>query len=239
MTGQVVGGLDGCGAGWVLVTVPADGPLCGAGADALGVAVVADLDAVVADLESGRMAAAAIDIPIGLAARARATCDSEARRLVGPRRSSVFPAPCAPCSARPPTTRPAPSRAGLRAGDLTAALQHPGQDPRRSTCSSRPGMQSRSSRCSLSSASPFWPAPRWRSTKRTARGRRRTDGGARGPPSATRRAAELVHAPPAGARRTTCSTRWPAPGPPAATGRGPPDLGGELDERGLRMEIIA
>ena len=37
-----------------------------------------------------------IDIPIGLKAEGRAErrCDPEARKLLGPRRSSVFPAPC-------------------------------------------------------------------------------------------------------------------------------------------------
>ena len=37
-----------------------------------------------------------IDIPIGLKAdgRAERRCDPEARKLLGPRRSSVFPAPC-------------------------------------------------------------------------------------------------------------------------------------------------
>ncbi len=87
MTGQVVAGLDGCRAGWVLATAPAAGP------GALRVSVVADLGAVVALVESGRLAAAAIDIPIGLSARDPRRCDGEARRLLGPRRSSVFPAP--------------------------------------------------------------------------------------------------------------------------------------------------
>ncbi len=89
MTSRVVGGLDGCAAGWVLATAPADGP----GAGALDVAVITSLDPVLAALESGRMAAAAIDIPIGLPPRGPRACDTEARRLLGPRRSSVFPAP--------------------------------------------------------------------------------------------------------------------------------------------------
>ena len=73
MTGPLVGGLDGCAAGWVLVTVPTAGNLAGAGADGLDVAVVADL-------ETGRMAAAAIDIPIGLARSAPRACDVAGRR---------------------------------------------------------------------------------------------------------------------------------------------------------------
>ena len=39
------------------------------------------------------MVCAAIDIPIGLADREPRSCDIEARRALGPRRSSVFPAP--------------------------------------------------------------------------------------------------------------------------------------------------
>jgi predicted RNase H-like nuclease len=39
------------------------------------------------------MAAAGIDIPIGLPERGPRACDREARRMLGPRRSSVFPAP--------------------------------------------------------------------------------------------------------------------------------------------------
>ena len=87
----VVGGLDGCRAGWVLATMPARGAL--ARGDGPDVRVVPCLDEVVAALESGRLAAAAIDIPIGLPADGSRECDLEARRLLGPRRSSVFPAP--------------------------------------------------------------------------------------------------------------------------------------------------
>ncbi len=48
----------------------------------------------VCELDAGRLAAAAIDIPIGLAADGSpGRADIEARRRLGPRRSSVFPAP--------------------------------------------------------------------------------------------------------------------------------------------------
>ena len=57
------------------------------------VRVVPALDEVVAALRSVALAAAAIDIPIGLAENGPRSCDREARRLLGPRRSSVFPAP--------------------------------------------------------------------------------------------------------------------------------------------------
>jgi predicted RNase H-like nuclease len=59
----------------------------------VSVAVLGDLEPVVAALASGRMVAAGIDIPIGLTASGPRSCDLEARRLLGPRRSSVFPAP--------------------------------------------------------------------------------------------------------------------------------------------------
>ena len=90
MTERVVGGIDGCAGGWVLVTVAVAGSTT---RSRLGVTVVETLDAVVADVRSGRMASVAIDIPIGLAARDPRACDLAARRMLGPRRSSVFPAP--------------------------------------------------------------------------------------------------------------------------------------------------
>ena len=57
------------------------------------ISVLPSLEPVVAELTSGRMACAAIDIPIGLAGREPRTCDVAARRVLGPRRSSIFPAP--------------------------------------------------------------------------------------------------------------------------------------------------
>jgi predicted RNase H-like nuclease len=75
----------------VVATVPAAGDVPGRGA--FDVRVVSSLDDVVSALESACLAAAAIDIPIGLAATGPRDCDREARRLLGPRRSSVFPAP--------------------------------------------------------------------------------------------------------------------------------------------------
>jgi predicted RNase H-like nuclease len=84
-------GIDGCRAGWLVATVPAVGGVPGRGA--FDVRVVPSLDDVVSALESARLAAAVIDIPIGLAAAGPRDCDRAARRLLGPRRSSVFPAP--------------------------------------------------------------------------------------------------------------------------------------------------
>ena len=84
VAGRLVGGLDGCRAGWVLVTLPADGAgadagagaAADAGAEVLDLSSPRDLDEPSARSESGRLAAAAIDIPIGLprhGPRARAT----------------------------------------------------------------------------------------------------------------------------------------------------------------------
>jgi predicted RNase H-like nuclease len=54
---------------------------------------VTDLRAVLARLDAGDLASAGIDIPIGLPQSGPRRCDVEARQMVGPRRSSVFPAP--------------------------------------------------------------------------------------------------------------------------------------------------
>jgi predicted RNase H-like nuclease len=55
--------------------------------------VLHSLEPVVAELRAGRMVCAGIDIPIGLADKEPRPCDVAARRALGPRRSSVFPAP--------------------------------------------------------------------------------------------------------------------------------------------------
>ena len=70
-----------------MVTVPVegDGPY--------DVRAVPDLTGVIDDLEEGRLRAVAIDIPIGLPESGPRRADVEARRRVGPRRNSVFPAP--------------------------------------------------------------------------------------------------------------------------------------------------
>jgi predicted RNase H-like nuclease len=85
-----VAGLDGCRVGWVMVTVPT------VTAGAPRVEVVTDLGLVTEQLERGLLAAAAIDIPIGLSPDRPRPVDREARRRLGARRSSVFPAPVRP-----------------------------------------------------------------------------------------------------------------------------------------------
>lgn len=84
---QLVGGLDGCPGGWVLVEAPADGD------GDTTVERVSDLGGVIAKLDSGQLATVAIDIPIGLPEAGSRRCDIEARSMIGARRSSVFPAP--------------------------------------------------------------------------------------------------------------------------------------------------
>jgi predicted RNase H-like nuclease len=79
--------VDGCRAGWVVASV-------GEGAPALE--VVGHFSAVLERLVSGALDAVAVDIPIGLPAAGPRRCDVEARRLIGARRSSVFPAPARP-----------------------------------------------------------------------------------------------------------------------------------------------
>lgn len=52
-----------------------------------------DLAPLVERLRAGSVAALAIDMPVGLLDTQPRDCDVEARKVLGPRRSSVFPAP--------------------------------------------------------------------------------------------------------------------------------------------------
>jgi len=63
------------------------------GNDPADVRLVTDLVGVMAQIDTGMLAAVAIDIPIGLAPQGPRRADIEARQRLGPRRSSVFPAP--------------------------------------------------------------------------------------------------------------------------------------------------
>jgi predicted RNase H-like nuclease len=83
----VVAGIDGAPGGWVVVTVGCDDK------GAADVRLVPDLLGVMAQIDAATLAAVAIDIPIGLAADGARRADVEARQRLGPRRSSVFPAP--------------------------------------------------------------------------------------------------------------------------------------------------
>jgi predicted RNase H-like nuclease len=81
-----VAGADGCRGGWVLAVLdPARGGLL--------VDVVPRLDAAIAEVDAGRWAALAVDMPMGLPEDGARACDLAARRRLGARRSSVFPTP--------------------------------------------------------------------------------------------------------------------------------------------------
>ena len=81
---MIVVGVDGCRAGWAVAFANLD--------EILEVRVLPTF----ADVLALRAAAIAIDMPIGLAPAGPRACDIEARRRLGPRRSSVFPAPVRP-----------------------------------------------------------------------------------------------------------------------------------------------
>lgn len=76
-------GVDGCKAGWIAIARDGDD-----GIDARCVATAAELFEATPHPDI-----VAIDVPIGLPDAGLRACDREARRLLGPRRSSVFSAP--------------------------------------------------------------------------------------------------------------------------------------------------
>lgn len=78
-------GVDGCRRGWVAVERAADGRY--------SAALVERLDDLFSRLRAGELAAMAVDMPIGLLDDQPRDCDVAARRILGPRRASVFPAP--------------------------------------------------------------------------------------------------------------------------------------------------
>ena len=141
-----VGGVDGCRGGWVVVTVPARRR-----APAADVEVVAGPRWTSSrDLGAGHLAAAAIDIPIGLAAAdpARPTW-----RPAGGSGRGATPSSrrrCAPCSAHAPTPRPAPSRAASAARRLSKQLYNIVAKIREVDALQSPGLQRRLSRCAPS-----------------------------------------------------------------------------------------
>lgn len=85
---MVVAGADGCRTGWVVCRREEDGTL--------------DVRVVKALAEACEgLSILAVDMPIGLADTPRPgrTCESEARKLVAGKTSSVFPTPCRPALA--------------------------------------------------------------------------------------------------------------------------------------------
>jgi predicted RNase H-like nuclease len=77
-------GVDGCRAGWLVVCARLDP--CGTFEN-----LSWSLELEAASFIDGGLVA--VDMPIGLASDGPRTCDQQARALLGPRRSSVFPAP--------------------------------------------------------------------------------------------------------------------------------------------------
>lgn len=87
----IVAGVDGCPGGWVVVTAELSGDsgrCCG-----LEAVAVESLGAHIERARAGELAAIAIDMPIGLLDEHPRQAEVEARRVLGPRRSSVFPSP--------------------------------------------------------------------------------------------------------------------------------------------------
>lgn len=81
---MIVAGVDGCHGGWAVALATVH--------DIVDIRVVPTF----ADVLALRATAIAIDMPIGLLDAGPRACDVEARRRLGPRRSSVFPAPLRP-----------------------------------------------------------------------------------------------------------------------------------------------
>lgn len=79
-------GVDGCAGGWIAASRDVRGAIC--------CRRVETLEALFGDSMLPRVVA--VDVPIGLLRRGARECDVEARRLLGVRRSSVFPAPIRP-----------------------------------------------------------------------------------------------------------------------------------------------
>lgn len=81
-----VAGVDGCRGGWVVVTAPITG-------GPSTVERVEVLDSLIERVRAGAVAAAGIDMPIGLPSHTRRASDAALRVHLGARRSSVFPTP--------------------------------------------------------------------------------------------------------------------------------------------------
>ncbi len=79
-----VAGIDGCPGGWAVVRQTES---------MLVIEKTTTLASVFADVRGGSLAAAAIDMPIGLLADRSRSSDTAARKVLGPRRSSVFATP--------------------------------------------------------------------------------------------------------------------------------------------------
>jgi predicted RNase H-like nuclease len=77
-------GLDGCKAGWVMVSWSGD-------SDATPQASIIENIRTAMDTTASHIG---VDMPIGFPSGTARCCEALARRYIGPRRSSVFPVPC-------------------------------------------------------------------------------------------------------------------------------------------------
>lgn len=81
---ETVAGIDGARGGWVIAELGEGIPSV-----RFGRSIAPELDA----LRSSRLAAAVVDMPIGLSANGDRPADHAARALLGPRRATFFPTP--------------------------------------------------------------------------------------------------------------------------------------------------
>ena len=81
---ELVAGADGCRGGWVMAVT---GPAGGSPVEFSG---WPSFEALWAETCRREMLAVGVDMPVGLPGSERRTADVEARRLLGPRRSSLF-----------------------------------------------------------------------------------------------------------------------------------------------------
>ena len=95
-----VAGVDGCRGGWVVAALAA-------GSWEPTIEVISRLDQLVNAVHAGVLALVGLDMIVGLPESGSRSCDVAVRAQLGPRRSSVFPAPL---------------RAVLGAADYPAAL---------------------------------------------------------------------------------------------------------------------
>ena len=233
-----VAGLDGCRAGWVVATMPA-GPCPRPPRPRFEIRVIARLEAIVDHLTSGRLRAAGIDMPIGLPGTGPRACDVAARRMLGPRRGSVFPSP---------------ARTVLAAGDYEEACARSRAASGKAiskqlfnilpkirevdlVLAAAPGLQARLvEMCPELSFAVLAGAP-MRHAKRTAEGRAERLAALR---PVFGHVGEHVARPPAGAAPDDVLDAivgaWTARRYAGGTHL---QLGGQLDETGLRMEVIA
>jgi predicted RNase H-like nuclease len=193
----------------------------------------------VAALQAGQPAAAAIDIPIGLPAVGPRRCDLEARRLLGPRRSSVFPAPVRAALDSGTYAEACGVSQKISGKRLSKQLYNILGKIREVDALQSPRLQQRLFEAcpELSFAVMSSDVP-MRHNKRTVEGRAERLVALR--EAGFGDVTPIVDAPPAGATRDdvldALALAWTARRSVAGSER---RLGGEIDESGLRMEVIA